>query len=328
MNKITNALIAIKSSEDAYLKRAVRDAETDLACTLRNIEEYKNAKIRCLKNIEEAKKKAESSKAEIDTTKIQEEINKIYTLPIRDLKVVRTKSKTGYLPKILITTGIIKLADFVDTQTSNPSYFRQHVGKTLGRFIIQYDWSTKNSGKPITIMNLTYQAFHYQSACINTGTPCFGNIQTTVTELFRKKEFFKLTELILDYLENPLYGTPYYEWTDWFNHNKFSTADDIKYQLFYDYRGQINTTEWKTIEKMIPAKELAVLNRDKSKDFTYPTVYFNNNSTEENCHCDKCNQIRKNKYLFDKFIKENQTDLSKPVTDEELALIINPNNGL
>jgi hypothetical protein len=53
--------------------------------------------------------------------KVQEEITKIFSLPIKDLKVVRTESKTGYFPKILITTGLIRLAPFVPEQ-----FFRHH----------------------------------------------------------------------------------------------------------------------------------------------------------------------------------------------------------
>jgi len=319
MNKVLKAFTKIKTVPDQSILRDLNMCKNDM-------DRVKANKVLLIRNEKELKakkeileKKMKENSIELTKTeqnKIQEEITKIYTLPIRDLKVVRGTSKTGYLPKILITTGLIKLAKFDPAITSEAEFFTRYVGRELGRFLIQYDWSPKHNGPKISMVNLTQQLDGYQSATIKYGIPCLGNISDMVYEMFEKKEFFKLTETLLDYLENAIYGTPYVAWDRFYDRNNLQTWNNVKQLVFQDYMSTNNEVETKVIESMIPKKELEILKRDTSKDFQYPYLSFMGQETHPNCHCEQCLALRRRFQLFLKFEEEHKDDIVPTATTQ------------
>ena len=275
MNKVLKAFIKIKTQPNIQLINTTKYWESELRrMEERKVEVTRNEKEYQL-NLKKAQDELKASTTELsdkEGKKLQDEISKIYTLPIRDLKIVRSTSKTEYLPKILISTGNIKLAKFDPHGINNAEFFTKFVGKHIGRFIIQYDWSPKRGGPTIAMVNTQLQYDNKQSATIKNGIPCLGNIDQMVREMFNKKEFFKLTETLLDYAENPIYGTPYVEWDAWFGRNKQQDIKSFYNLLLQDYPSGYSTKEAAVIEKMITAKEVEVLKRDMSKDPTYVLV--------------------------------------------------------
>jgi hypothetical protein len=244
----------------------------------------------------DAEKALEKSlKEPIDYSSYDKEIADLYKLPIKTFKIIREKDPI-LKPKVIIITKFLKLEQYNENQEfqrNHETEFKPYVGRPLGRFLIQYDFSPQGEGKQITVVNLTQHYDNYQHACINSGGVCFGNMADMALELFQNCKIYELTSLMLDYLPNPVYETPYKDWKTWFNYNKLQTAQRVKDLIFRGYTSiTAKEREWAQISKLIPEKELAILERDYHNDPTFPEVYLMDLHAEHDCHCDNCQLVR------------------------------------
>jgi hypothetical protein len=327
MNKVLTAFAKIKTQLSPqteqnikYTKRQISQATDNKLAYLREEKEFKAR----LKKLEAEVKKTQVVLKEKELKKLQEEITKIFSLPIESLKVVRTTSTTGYLPKILILTKMIELGPIAERSTFDNQMFEQYVGKKLGRFLIQYDWSVQHNGPKISMINITQEYDGFQSATIERGIPCLGNINDITYELFDKKEFFTLTETLLDYLSNTVYGRPYRQWSEWFSLNRPQTLANVHRMIFGEYPSNFSAKEAKVIKEMIPEDEYNVLTRDLSLDPQYPLIQINGRSTHSRCHCDSCVELRRRWELFVEFERQqNETQIVpvEPLLPEELITV-------
>lgn len=327
MKKIYTALDKIKNATISSAEQDLNRAMSKLESLEEQIVMYKRDKINLKKDLTTYSKLIEEEKSKPkDYSSYDKEIADIYKLNIKTFKIIRTDDPV-LKPKVIIVTNFLKLEQYNENQdfgdTDHTTAFKPFVGRPIGRYLIQYDYSPQGSAKQITVVNLTQHYDGYQHACINQGGVCFGNVADIALNLFNDHKIYELTSLLMDYLPNPVYGTPYRYWQEWFDRNKLQTVDRVKSLLFQGYTNPAKMDrEWFQICKLIPEKELMILNRNTELDPKYTSLDSFGLHADAGCHCNECCI---NRFKYDK-LKEMVNNLPEILTPDILNYSLNLSN--